>query len=769
LPYQTGELVRGRYEIREVLGPRPLGPLYRALDVQIGVEVALRVIAADLLPGDPVRRAFVQKLQRARQLQHPNLVRLYDVILDGDQAILSLQWAPGERLSTLLPPVSIDAQMPLERARSILDQITAGVVHAHQHGVVLATVRTDSVLILSDGIKLANVGIGAALPRRVFIDVIHERDGYEPLAPEVRGGLVPTERADVYSIAKIAEALLGPEVAARPELEAVLRRALDEDPLMRPPSAESLSRDIAVALGFITAPSPRTELELALPPGEDANSDALTERTRQVSESELRRIQGRDETRRVAEEEIFPLRVQSSDTMDLVPDDLEPLGNETAVAAPPAAELRLEADVGEDTAPGKRFPLMEVTERSMAPDFRTDVGMPSLPREEDTITEPALRAQTAAPPSARPLERPSNEPAPSPVPSSAPERSSLETASGAAKTEPPLVRPSASPRPPASLPSAQPTADRASRRPDQPRPTASARAVASQPAAQPPSHAASRSIPSPRPKPQPPARQPRIPPMTIGRRAAAFVLLSVAVASGLAMSILGHFRTVREESERVEKKRLVELLNAQAHSISRGEAPTPSLPSAMAPPAQPIAVKPAPVSASTPPGGPPETRNACPLGANVVAGAIPYCIDVYEYPGGRTIPRTDVSLAEAGRLCASRGARLCSDGEWERACRGPGGASYPYGHTYDASRCNTEQSELAIAEAGSFQRCRSSVGVYDMSGNVAEWVASGAQRGGSARSGTPFTRCSHAVRGAPTQGSPEVGFRCCYDLRSPSR
>jgi formylglycine-generating enzyme required for sulfatase activity len=61
--------------------------------------------------------------------------------------------------------------------------------------------------------------------------------------------------------------------------------------------------------------------------------------------------------------------------------------------------------------------------------------------------------------------------------------------------------------------------------------------------------------------------------------------------------------------------------------------------------------------------------------------------------------------------------------------------------------------------------CRSAAGAYDMSGNVAEWTASGAQRGGSANS-APFTsRCSHSVRNADPAGAPDVGFRCCVDAR----
>jgi serine/threonine protein kinase len=78
----VGDRLAGRYEIRAVTADRPTGLLYRAYDHQIGVEVALRIIDAELLsaPGD--RRAFVERTVRAKTLQHPNLIRLYDVVVD---------------------------------------------------------------------------------------------------------------------------------------------------------------------------------------------------------------------------------------------------------------------------------------------------------------------------------------------------------------------------------------------------------------------------------------------------------------------------------------------------------------------------------------------------------------------------------------------------------------------------------------------------------------------------------------------------------------
>ena len=122
-----------------------------------------------------------------------------------------------------------------------------------------------------------------------------------------------------------------------------------------------------------------------------------------------------------------------------------------------------------------------------------------------------------------------------------------------------------------------------------------------------------------------------------------------------------------------------------------------------------------------------------------------------------------VSYFEAQAYAAWAGARLPTETEWEKACRGRGNASYPYGQAFDATRCNTQGVGGEPAPSGTFAQCRSAAGAYDMSGNVAEWVSSGANKGGNAREGAKDSRCSAVTRGVPPAGGPLVGFRCCAD------
>jgi serine/threonine-protein kinase len=155
----------------------------------------------------------------------------------------------------------------------------------------------------------------------------------------------------------------------------------------------------------------------------------------------------------------------------------------------------------------------------------------------------------------------------------------------------------------------------------------------------------------------------------------------------------------------------------------------------------------------------------CGPGAKRTPGGASSCISAYEYPSARTVPRVGVTLSQARALCAERGQRLCRKTEWEDACRGEQGVGYPYGAAAVRNNCNTVGRGRSLAPSGSFHRCRTPTGIYDLVGNAAEWVEEGAIKGGDVRTGVAEARCG-LTRTVPSAfRSPTVGFRCCADLR----
>lgn len=149
-----------------------------------------------------------------------------------------------------------------------------------------------------------------------------------------------------------------------------------------------------------------------------------------------------------------------------------------------------------------------------------------------------------------------------------------------------------------------------------------------------------------------------------------------------------------------------------------------------------------------------------------------FCIDYYEYPNGRgRNPTARVTFRTAKARCKRRGKRLCTEEEWEKACKGPSGSRYPYGNQWDPGKCNTEDDEgndREVSKSGTFRKCRSGYNVFDLSGNVAEWVDTKAGsrivvKGGSADRPGYDGRCAARKKKKPGTVDEGLGFRCCAD------
>ena len=128
-----------------------------------------------------------------------------------------------------------------------------------------------------------------------------------------------------------------------------------------------------------------------------------------------------------------------------------------------------------------------------------------------------------------------------------------------------------------------------------------------------------------------------------------------------------------------------------------------------------------------------------------------------------TIPWSNVSYEDARNACLDAGKRLCTKEEWIAACK----QTYPYGDAYSAGTCN-DSDGVESAATGSKTACKTSNGIYDMSGNVREWVEGGYLMGGAYNSSADEVKCNafldysnnKYLTYTPSQGD---GFRCCQD------
>lgn len=156
-----------------------------------------------------------------------------------------------------------------------------------------------------------------------------------------------------------------------------------------------------------------------------------------------------------------------------------------------------------------------------------------------------------------------------------------------------------------------------------------------------------------------------------------------------------------------------------------------------------------------------------------------FYIDLLPWPNeSGAIPTTNVTRDEASRLCQEKQKRLCTELEWERACKGPQNQRYEYGPTYQPSVCGAGLSADTTARrpSGAKAGCVSGFGAREMHGGGWEWTDSSwkrgtnhglvTERGGNDAAGELVTRCAFGRPAPPGEGSPSVGFRCCAGPRN---
>ncbi len=149
-----------------------------------------------------------------------------------------------------------------------------------------------------------------------------------------------------------------------------------------------------------------------------------------------------------------------------------------------------------------------------------------------------------------------------------------------------------------------------------------------------------------------------------------------------------------------------------------------------------------------------------------------FCIDQYEFPNQvADRPTNSMTLSDAKTACQQQNKRLCTEAEWTLACEGPDWKGYPYGSQYRSAVCASKDvaSRTVIANSASHPQCRTPDGVFDMTGNVWEWVTldnddGGVLRGGGSILSAGLGRCrSRAFFSDSATMATDVGTRCCLD------
>ena len=288
-------VLNDRYRVTAELGSGGMAVVYKAIDLELGRQVAVKLLREGYADDNAFLVRFQQEARAAASLDHPNIVSIYDVGRDGQLYYIVMEYVEGQSLKSLL---RAGTPLPVGEALDLAIQICAGVGAAHRGGLIHCDMKPQNILITPDGrVKVLDFGIARALKAKATgsDEITWATPQYA--APEQMQGRPTGPATDVYAIGVILYEMLtgqlpfqgqtAQELAAQhvqssappptrwnpqvpPRVEQIVLQALSKEPARRYRSATQLGQllieyrrtsEQATSAQPLVAPLPRSSTE----------------------------------------------------------------------------------------------------------------------------------------------------------------------------------------------------------------------------------------------------------------------------------------------------------------------------------------------------------------------------------------------------------------------------------------------------------------------------------------------------------------------------
>jgi len=299
----TGYLFGDRYQVGDTLGFGGMSEVHRGRDLRLGRDVAVKVLRADLARDPSFQARFRREAQNAASLNHPAIVAVYDTGETtgetGPVPYIVMEYVDGDTLRDVLKQ---EGPLPPRRAMEIVADVCAALDFSHRHGIVHRDVKPANIMLNRAGaVKVMDFGIARAVSdgQATMTATSAVIGTAQYLSPEQARGESVDARSDVYATGCVLYELLTGQPpftgdspvaiayqhvreAPRPpsevqpglptELDAIVLKALNKNPLNRYQTAAEMRSDLVRALsGQAVQATPlmsddeRTELMRAAP------------------------------------------------------------------------------------------------------------------------------------------------------------------------------------------------------------------------------------------------------------------------------------------------------------------------------------------------------------------------------------------------------------------------------------------------------------------------------------------------------------------------
>jgi serine/threonine protein kinase len=203
MPVRTHDVLLGRYKLLEKIGEGGMGTVYVAHDQELDRQVAVKLLASNLVNDDEVVERFEREARLTAKLDHPNIVPIYDVGRHEGRPFIVMKVLVGDTLAGLLRS---KGGLTSDETQKLLKQVAAGLDYIHRQGFIHRDIKAGNIFVAPDGLAtILDFGIlrpKSAAQGLTRTGMVMGTPHY--MAPEQAMGLKDVDhRVDIYALAVV--------------------------------------------------------------------------------------------------------------------------------------------------------------------------------------------------------------------------------------------------------------------------------------------------------------------------------------------------------------------------------------------------------------------------------------------------------------------------------------------------------------------------------------------------------------------------------------
>jgi len=193
-----GHELGGRYQVIERIGGGGMALVYRAHDILLNRNVAIKVLRSQFVHDEEFIRRFRREAQSAASLSHSNVVSIYDVGQEDEIHYIVMEYIEGKNLNEIIKE---RAPLQVEESVRIASQICDALDHAHQNQIIHRDIKPHNILIGRNGrVKVTDFGIARAVTSTTITQTGSVVGSVHYFSPEHAKGVTTGEKSDLYSL-----------------------------------------------------------------------------------------------------------------------------------------------------------------------------------------------------------------------------------------------------------------------------------------------------------------------------------------------------------------------------------------------------------------------------------------------------------------------------------------------------------------------------------------------------------------------------------------